>query len=468
MQKSKLFDLLRSLDKAEFRRFKSFTASPYFNKNEDLTMVLCHVEHLAPNFDPHQLDRKKLFLALYPNESYDPQKITYLMSYLFRLGEQFLSIERYQKEEELVQCYALDQYVDKGLDKHYHYLFKKCKPRILENEPEDGSNFYHQYLFSKVSVDHFYSKRIRKFDPSLQMVSDHLDQFYFFHKLKYSCEMLNRQTILAAEYQPKFIDEVRGYLLKQSEINPLIETYLRIYLCLSKPEEEQHFEKLMGLIDQYAQCFKSNIRREIYLYALNYCAPKIRTGTEKYLPIMLDLYIQGIKNRALFDGQYLSHWTYANVVRLALRLQKYQWAEDFIKKNTTSLSPMMRADAKHYNLAELFYHAKDFDQSLYHLNQLQFTDLQYHLGSRVILVKLYMEQGNEEPLLSLLASFSVYLRRNKKISVQMKKTYLNFCNLLHQILRRNPMKWERLGEKIRETQPLAERAWLLKVWNEKA
>ena len=462
----KLLELLSSFNQTDLRRFEAFVASPYFNKNKALVICLKYLKPLAPDFKQEQLNREALFQTVFPKQTYATKKVTYLMSDLHKLGERFLAIEKYQEDEHLSNYHTLNQYVERKLEKQYQYHFKRVEDKLMETDATDGEEFYNKYLVSKVAVEHFYSQQIRKFDPSLQLVSDHLDNFFFFHKIKYSCEMLNRKAIVAADYQPTFMEEVQSYLLEKEAIEPLIEIYLRIYLCLSKPDEESHFNKLMDLIDQHALQFTAKIRREIYLYALNYCAPKIRTGDEKFISIMLDLYIKGIQNRALFDGPFLSHWTYANVVRLALRLQRYDWTERFIKENTISLSPKMREDAAHYNLAELFYHQKEYDQALEHLNQLQFSDLQYHLGSRVILIKIYCEQNSQEALLSLLASFSVYLRRNKKISVPVKKTYLNFCNLLHQILRKNPMKWETLGAKIKQTQPLAERTWLLKIWKQ--
>jgi hypothetical protein len=142
--------------------------------------------------------------------------------------------------------------------------------------------------------------------------------------------------------------------------------------------------------------------------------------------------------------------------------------ENFIRKYADSLPAKLAEDAKHFNLAELYFHKKDYDEVLSQLNQLHFSDMHYHLGTRIILLKTYYEQDSEEPLLSLLASFSIYLRRNKKISATAKKTCLNFCNLLNQILRRKPSRWEQIGEDIRQTQPLAERAWLNQVWQREA
>ncbi len=468
MEKSKLIELLQTFSATDFRRFRDFVASPYYNKNEDLISFLSYLEQYAPEFPKDKIQKEAVFQALFPKEPFDKMQMAHLMNYLLRLGEQFLAIERYQNEETLANCHTLDQFVERKLDKHYNYLFKKTQQSLEKTGVSDGEDYYYQYQLARVESDHFISQQVRAFDPSLQKASEELDKFYFFHKLKYSCEMLNRQAIIAADYHLTFMEEVKSYLLDREKVDPLIDIYLMIYLSISKPEEEQHFEKLMKLIDQQAEQLNRKTRREIYLYALNYCAPKIRQGRKEYISIMLDLYIDGIQTRSLFDEEHLSHWTYTNVVKLALRLQRYEWGENFIREYADSLPSKLAEDAKHFNLAELYFHKKDYDQVLTHLNQLHFSDLHYHLGTRIILLKTYYEQDAEEPLLSLLASFSIYLRRNKKISVTAKKTCLNFCNLLTQILRRNPSKWEKIGQDIRQTQPLAERAWLNQVWQREA
>lgn len=464
MEKSKLIDLLRSLDQNELRRFRDFVASPYFNKNVELIPFINYLVDLSPDFMTSDLSKELVFKAVFPEEEYDKKKLAYQMNYLLKLGETFLAVEKYQEDELLMNYHTLSQFTYRQLDKHYNYLYKKSDQLLNEQPLKREEDFYNSYLLSKASTDHFTSKRLRQFDPSLQLSADKLDSFYFFNKLKYSCEMLNRQSIIAADYQLKFLAEVRDYLLQQSDIDPLIEIYLMIYLSTALPDEEQHFEQLIALIEQHTDSIDATMMRDIYLNAINYCARKIRAGKSIYLAKMLNLYTLGIENRALYDGDYLTQWTYTNVVKLALRLKRYEFGEDFIKTYAERLPPPLREDAKHFNLAELYFHKKDYEEVLTHLNQLHFTDLHYHLGSRTILLKTYYEQGQEEPLISLLASFSVFLRRNKTISPTAKQTCLNFCNLLNQILRRNPSKKDKIIKDIKTTQPLAERGWLMNVW----
>ena len=90
--------------------------------------------------------------------------------------------------------------------------------------------------------------------------------------------------------------------------------------------------------------------------------------------------------------------------------------------------------------------------------------MNYYLGARVILAKIYYETEAIEPLLSLLAAFTIFLKRNKLISADLKQTFLNFCDILFQAVRGKRRHWKKLGEKIRTTRLLTDRNWLLSIY----
>ena len=468
MKNSKLIELLDTFSSEEMQRFTQFVASPFFNKNDDLTRFADLLQKFHPEFAAEKIKKEKVFQKLFPSTAFDKKQLAYLMNYLLKLAEQFLAIQYYEDQSKLNSLHLLTSFSQRKLEKHYNFLFGKTQ-KALENAQENrkaGALFFQQYQMAEIASNHFIRKGVRAFDPNLQLAADALDEYYFFHKLKFSCEMLNRKAILSDSYELKFTQEFETYLQEQEELDPLIAIYFQVYMSLSHPSEEEHFQQLLTLIDAHISVIDPGLKKEIYLYAINYCAQKIRTGANDFMPVMLDLYLEGIKSRSLFDGDYLSHWTFTNIVKLALRLQRYDFIEDFIAEFTNKMAPEFRDDAQHYNLAELYYQRQDFGKVLDHLNQLHFTDIFYHLNSRIILIKTYYETDAIEPMLSLLASFSIYLRRNKKISQSYQKTCLNFCNLLVQIMRRNLKKKDTVRESIMTTQPLAEKAWLLKVWEE--
>lgn len=465
MKKSKLIEMLESFSSQEMQRFVEFVSSPYYNKNEDLIRFVQILQKTHPDFPADKVKKEKVFQKLFPGQPFDKKELAYNMNYLLKLGEQFLAAEHYQLRPYLGDFHLLEEFSQRKLEKHYNFLYNKTATQLSDYQTngQNQSSFFQRYQLAEIASNHFISQSVRKFDPNLQNSADALDEFYFFQKLKYTCEMLNRQAIISGNYEIKFIDEIEPYLSKNSGASPLIAIYLRIYQSYSNPDNEKSYEALLKLIKEHAPTIDKALLREIYLYALNYALRKTRTSPEYRIKV-LDLYVEGIENRALFEGEYLSHWTYSNVVKVALRHRSFEWIKEFIEEHKQFLSPQFREDAYHFNLAEIYYRHKNLDKVFDHLNQVHFSDLHYHFGSRVMLIKTYYEQDELEPLLSQLASFSIALRRNKKISSQLKASYINFCNILNQILRRNRKKREKIKESIDTLKPLVERTWLQQVW----
>jgi len=162
----------------------------------------------------------------------------------------------------------------------------------------------------------------------------------------------------------------------------------------------------------------------------------------------------------------LSPWTFKNVIRLGLNLKRYDWTEQFIQKYYKKLAPEFQEDAMHYNLADLYYRKKNYKIAQNHLQLVEYSDVFYNLDAKEMLLKIYYENNETESLFSLIASFSIYLRRNKKISMNVRDTYLNFATLLHQIVRTTKSKIPTIINKINQTKLVANRSWLLQICQE--
>ncbi len=468
MNNSKLVLLLRTLTGDEMNRFLDFVRSPYFNSNSEVAALAGHLKSHHPDFPEQEIEKAAVFRALFPGKPFNGKKLSYLMSNLLKLAERFLGIQYLESEENLLDCYILEQLTQRNLEKHYNFLNRNLDRRLTTEAKTSPNTFFYQYLLSHIGVQNLNFQRKRVFDENLQRASNALDDYYFIHKLKYSCEMLNRQAILSDRFSIPFMDEVKDYLSRKEDLKPLVAIYLSIYFSLLEPEEDDYLDRLRLLIKENSHSIEKTERKDIYLYALNLCVRKIRQSKEKYLPITLDLYVEGIRNQSLFTNNHLSHWTYNNIVKLALRLKRFDWTENFIRTHTDYLQQQFQKDARHYNLAELYFHKKNYDEALIHLNQVRASDIHYHLGSRILLIKTFYESQDFDPLHSLLASFSVYLSRNKQIATPLKKSCQNFCNLVHKILLDSSRKKrEKLWEQVKETQPLADRPWLIKVFKER-
>jgi len=315
---------------------------------------------------------------------------------------------------------------------------------------------------AKVEERHFERQRIRKHDDSVQQVVDRLDIYYYQERLKNSCAMLDRQAILKDTFELNLSDSWLKHIEERQFFqNATIKMYFTVYQMLANKDDESYFRRLKVLMNESREIVNRFDLKEIYLLAINYCARKIRFGQLEYAPEALHLYQVGIDKKILFDGAYLSPWTFTNVVKLSLKQKQYDWSEQFIKQHEGFLPLKFRENCMHYNLSELYYGTQKHQLAQQHLLQVAHSDLHYYLGARLLLAKIYFETYEEEALRSLLASFSIFLKRNKQISKPIKEHYLNFCKLLSQIVKSKKHRKDLIAMQIKTTKLLADKEWLL-------
>lgn len=468
MQKQKVILALRRLEPEETSRLRDFVASPFFNKREELLHLLDYLLSFAPDFSHASLKKEKVFQAIFPNTPYNDKQLRYHLSWLNKLLEQFWLSRKREQEEARNLSQLMEVLSERGLEKHYRQQDRKLDQFLNGLEVRDAGYFKHQQEWADVRERHFQRKRQRRFNEDLQVAADALDRYYFLEKMKYACAMLDRQAILQGEYQVNVTPEWLALIESEDCFGlPLLRLYVNIYRALSDEEQEYQFDALLKELDGISKSVPAARLGEIYLMAINYCARKIRQGQERYVQQALDLYTKGIEREILVEEGTLSPWTFTNVVKLALRLKRYQWIERFMMQKEKLLPAAFRDNALHYNYAELYYYTRSYDKAQEHLTKVAYSDLNYYLGARTMLAKIYYERGEEEALLSLIAAFTIFIKRNKQVSGAIKETFLNFCDLLYQLVRREPGKLDGLKDRIDQTELLSDRKWLLEAWRDK-
>lgn len=462
MTNSKLIELLKTFNAPELREFKDFVASPFFNKNDELVLLFDYLKKCAPKFSDKKINATTVYQQLFPKKKYDDKHMKYLMSFLLKLAEKYIGYKKYQDQKLLPDYHVLSSCIDRKLEKHYQQNFQKATSLIKKNSLIDTNYYYHQYLLADIANQHFLSKKIRKLDNRLQVASDFLDLYFLANKLKYSCEILDRQQTLSGEYVIGMLEEVTLYLEKNNfEAETTINIYYHILRILVEEHPEPYFEKLKELLFKNLEQFTKEEIQNMYFLTLNFCIRRVRKSGKKHAEELLNLYLKGIETKILFENNKLSPWTYKNVVKLGLGLNKFDETELFINKYNNSLAESFQKDALQYNLADLYYYRNELDKALEHLRNVEFSDIYYALDSKVMLLKIYYELDEQEPLISLLASFKIYLKRNKLIPKEMQHTYGNFVKFLTKLSRNKNKDITELKLLLKDTQVLNSRKWLV-------
>lgn len=463
MENSKLILLLKTFDSSELRAFKDFINSPYFNKKANLVQLYNYLKKQASKgFPAAKLKRPLIFNLLYPGVPYDEKQLNYDFSLLLQLAERFVRLRHFENHSLLPDYYLLNEYVHRGLKKNYEYEFQRVSQHFLQYSNRQDDYYYQLHLVHDVADAYFLSQNERRADGALQQASDYFDVFFVIRKLKYLCKLLDRQRTITADYQFYLLEEVKNFSQQANfQAIPAIQVYYHLLLLLTEPHPENLFQPFQQLLFQHIGLFPAQEARELYQFAINFCIRQLRFGALDYYQILMELYLEGIESRALLEEGKISPWTFKNMVKLGISLKRFDWVAQFVKDFSLKLEEKNRADAYHFNLADLNYHQRKFYQALFHLNQVEFSDIHYHLGAKVMLLKIYYETQETEAFESLLSTFRVFLQRNKQVPKEVKTPYLNFINLLYQLYKAEPKLRSALREKINTTDMLVDRSWLL-------
>jgi hypothetical protein len=463
MEKSKLIELVGTFSGREWGAFRDFVRSPYFNRNPALIRFCDFLAEQSPEFKT--LNREKVFAALFPGEPYQDAALKHAMSFLLKLGEQFVGQIQYERNTAMSDYFTLKGLSERELVKHYRYLYDRSVQKHVAQERRDAVFHLEQYMIANLEANRLSQSTARVFNDYVQRTADQLDYFYLAEKLRCTCYMLTSQMVLATPYNLQLVDEISRFIAQHPlpEEAPSIHAYFYIFQLLTRENAQSDFDALKKLLVSQEARFSREELAEIYQYAINYCNFQILKLKQPFVEEALNLYVQGVESGILLQKGKLSPWHFKNIIKLALRLERFAWTEQFIPQSKQLLDIEFQEDAYYYNFAELYYYTGRLNEALVYLNKVEFTDIHYNLDTKVLLVKIYYETEASNALESLLDSFKNYLHRNKVISEELRRTYLNFITLVRRILRASPAQYPALREKIQQLPLLTGKNWLLRI-----
>jgi hypothetical protein len=463
--------MLRHFSTKERTRFSDYLASPFFNKDNELCIFYNYVKKYAPDFDSKNLRKDRLLAKGIPGLLLTEKKLGYIMSDIVDHIEGFIKYNRFFEDEVRGYNHLLAVFNRWETDKLFDQTMRAAKAYLEKFPYRNADFFYMEYLLETEINSYFDRQKKRAYDESLQKAADHLDLFYLATKLKYSCELINRQKLLHAAYTLPLLKEVNQYLLDNNhEKYPSISIYHQILMTFLENDKPEYFQKLSGLLDAHSFKFPPEEARDMYAYAQNYCIRKINAGETDYSQELFNLYKTCIQRELLLVDGFLSPWAFKNIVWVALRVGDVSWTHTFIKTFSKKINPKFRDNAYNYNYACLLFFQKNFGEALRLLNQVEFTDIFYGLSSRTMQIKIYYELNEWVAMQSALEAFKVFLRRNKTLSENFKITYNNFLKFtdkLSRIQKKEKTKLEDLQKRIENTKVVADINWLLQKIEEK-
>lgn len=460
MKETLLFQAITTLDKREIREFKKFLASPYFNQREDVAVLFVFLAEAKPKAI---LNKENAFVAMFPKEKkYDDHKVRLASSLLLQLLENFWAMEDAKADENKNKRSAATQYRLRKLDKHFNRMFQEARQSIDNQEIKNGD--YHLQQYELHLEGYRFEVQTRKESTNLQQISDSLDAAYYTLKLRQGCIALSYQSVYKSALEHSMMPEIIAQIERNNlQKIPSVGMYYYAFQCLASPEKTANFFAFNELLLTQGAFFPADEIRDLYLLGINYCIKKHNSGERDFLKFEFILYQEGLKSKYLYINNFITKFTYRNVITLALTLQEYDWAENFINEYKNELNPQEREDNFRHNLARLAYERKQYDVVLHLLQQADYEDVLMNIAAKAFLLRSLYENKAYDALDSHLEAMRTYIRRKTQLGYH-QENYLNLIKYTKKLLLLppNPTDFlQALKNEIQETKTLAEKKWLL-------
>ena len=474
MKNTKLISLLKKLSSTELRRFKEYIVSPFFNKNKKVQKLGSIISEYAPDYQSEDLEKRKVFEKIYFDKQYNELQINNVISDLLQLLYDFLAQQYFSQQKMLQKKYLLKELIQKDAPLHFEKTMRRYQQLETKKEERSFEFFMEKKEFYSQLDQYIQTKVKRQFDENLQLESDSLDLSYFINKLHIACNMVSRNIVINADYQCHFLGEILVFCKKHQylETNPALQVYFKTLQMLQGKGEKTYYFEMKKLLKEHYLLFPKDELFTLYNYALNFCIKKINSGEEAFYKEILELYKILLQQKIIFLDGYLSQWTYKNIVTTAIRLKEFEWTKQFIYKYQNSLIAKEKNNALAYNLATLYHAQGDYPNTLLQLQDVEFTDTNYHLGAKIIQLKCYYELNEIEAFYALLEAFNKYILRSKDLSKYRKEANANFLKIAKKVFQlKNKrgkvflQKKEKIEELLKKLEPIANKSWLAKVIN---
>lgn len=473
IDKTKLAGILKSFDKKDRLAAKKFLTSPYFNSSKELGQLFVEINKLIDK--NKTLSKAYLWKKLMKSATYNDTRFRKFCSDLSKLMEQFLAQKAFDQQPIQQKIFLLKSLNEgeKKAEKLAASTIRIAEDMMEQHPYRDTSYYLHQYQLQKHFHELFDYDTKRGLVSNIELISDNLDLFYIGEKLRLITEAESRKKLKSYQYKLKMTNEILALTQNKFEdlkVSPQIEIYYQIYKILSEENADDNYYQLKDLIAKNAAYFPREVAiEELYGAAQNYCVKKINTGNRQFLNELFDLFQMLLNQELIVTDNIISPWYFRNIVFVGLRLGKYDWVEDFIHNYKDYLSSELKENAVTFNLAQLYFYQKRYEQVIEQLRYVEYDDLSYNLNSKTILLATYYELEEIDLLDSHLDTFGTFLKRRSDFPEERKTPYKNLIRLTKKLSRLIPgdnNALAKLQEEVKQAGNVANANWLLEKISE--
>lgn len=419
MYNSKLLSLFQSFDEEDFRSFRQFIISPFFNTNKNLVKLFEIIYKHRDDLSNKNLQKEKVYSKLDTNnKTYNHQMMKNYMSDLSDLVLKYISVKSFEGsfDEKIISIEYL-------LNKKNYDLAGKLINTELKNINQE-KEISEKYFLNKLKFLELYHnfcayKNDRESLPGiLTDIFETTIKLYLISILKcrFDLETLRKKKEIKTVHPLEIaLDKFINFrsLLDSDPALEKFKIYYYAYLSRINNEDESLFADLKSLIFKYIDDFKMDEKHNMGTFLLNFIYGGLYKKGKKYNHESFEINNLLLEKNifTLGDTIEFNEQSFYNISNNALIVKEYDWLKDFLNNNYLKLNEENRINLYNYFYAFIYLYEKKFSKALEYLSKVNYTDDFSKLDIRVINMMIYFEMKDYDMAFRSVESFRHFISK---------------------------------------------------------
>lgn len=457
MRDSKLIHCLNLLTNKQRSKFRDFVHSPYFNKKQELADMYLVLDKELVGRGKKNLTEEAVWKKMGQKGIFDQNKFRKWKTALLQLCMDFFS----QSEVNFQDPF------------YYHRLLK------FLNGPNENRLFPKIYAESQKALkkarrewnarDYFYAARSLEFEnlvygnrqaarmdmEGYDRYERYLDLGYISEKFRNAVNIMIRDSIFGRQEPYQFDPDILldTFLMSPDELPVFTKIWYHCCHIYLDTEREDHFYELKDLVLRHMREYNFSDRKDLHAILMNYCYRKGMTGHYHFYRVAFDINKELIARKVILDNeQFIKSQDLKNHIHESMVQGENRYAELLLEKLRDFIIPEEDEKAYTFNLGVIRFYDQQYEKAerLFHSVLEEYEDRFYGLDTRLYLIKIYYETGNDIGTESMLESFRMYLQRSTRISQRYKDRYNSILNCLRKLVSTSPGDHQKIGKLFKE------------------
>ena len=436
MHKSSLLNILRKFSKDELEKFEDLVSSPYFNKKGNVLKLFREIKKYHPEFTDANLDKEKVWKALFPKKSFNYGIMKNLIFDLNKLSVKFIELENYSGKKFDSEFNVLEQYFSRKLLKSY--VKKRDEIRNFLSKEKPSADLYHgEYILGKKDLDYLYAnytvKNIQKFDFGSLHNSMVLNFFSNYFMLNAGLHFSRLHFIIDSEKD--FADSVMELYAKSELKNYYTDICYYIFKISYDQRDVSDYLKLKELCYENFEKLNRNDQYTVIEALIFYSIHKTNTGDRNFYKDRFQYHKLMDEHNLLLkeNTNEIEGYMFINTNIAACSSGEFEWAEKFINRYKSKLPAGENQKLVNLAYAHLYFKKGDFEKALSFLSKCGNVYGMDKINVKTYELFLYYELGYYDELKHLIDANRHFIRNDKIVSNECKTTYGKFIEAVNKL-----------------------------------